>query len=496
MIFEGDFKGYDTTIPDHLIMRAFAILRSCYPDSKKIDNHFTYIFQNFCYKNLVVPGGFIYRINKGLPSGSSFTSLVGSIINIIVLIDIVMHYPGFKKYHISIDKVRFCVSGDDFLIIFPKGTKVRDKIFRLIGEELNEEDLNDWIAERHGMKIKKPSFRFGDSSSDDTIFGLMAREFHSDPLNGRPTPVYFFNKQEPGFQSKIKFSPWVEDEVNVLLSKVGEPTLEQFDVWMEALIPDYDTKKDMRALLKLPPKPQPVWDSTTLRDFANERREAKREPPQSGLQYERSMHFMGITRDPDVILKSYIDASNMCASFLKTIIFQGLPSIKFSDLFNRFFSPTSMCKKSFRLKRFLMSVLDSTPLYGPHTQWVAHFLAYVDFDGDTSHVDFKGRVGEYFDMIQIKYRKLYFEMGTTNELSDSKQKTKSLVIECKFLDCDLDRRSILRDFVKVSSNFKSVVGANAFDLGYFYPELLSRGVQDQLVSKIVTSTKEELEHLF
>jgi hypothetical protein len=106
---EGDMKRFDQNNGRETIIAAFSILRSCYPDSEEIDNVFTYFLNGFLYKNIAVPGGFIYRWEQGIPSGSPFTTIIGCLcnwINLTVLMETL--HPG-KMW-------KLVVYGDDFLI--------------------------------------------------------------------------------------------------------------------------------------------------------------------------------------------------------------------------------------------------------------------------------------------------------------------------------------------------------------------------------------------
>lgn len=80
-IYHSDWSKFDTTVTEPKMILAFAILRSCFPKSKMIDNHFLFIASGFINKHVLLPGGFIYILFKIIPSGSPFTSLIGSIVN-------------------------------------------------------------------------------------------------------------------------------------------------------------------------------------------------------------------------------------------------------------------------------------------------------------------------------------------------------------------------------------------------------------------------------
>lgn len=142
-ILEGDWKDFDSTISEELMVLAFQVIRMAFPANPTVDHFFNYFASGFVHKNIVTPGGFVYKVSKGIPSGSCWTSLIGSIVNWIVWVDVITNYPGFKKRNISVEDVVFTLCGDDFLLGF------KDEF------SLNIRELRRWVRRRHGMKIKE-----------------------------------------------------------------------------------------------------------------------------------------------------------------------------------------------------------------------------------------------------------------------------------------------------------------------------------------------------
>jgi hypothetical protein len=75
----ADWSRHDQTVSEETMTVAFSILRSCFPKSQQIDNHFQFIMSGFIHKHVAIPGRFVYKINKGIPSGSPFTTLITTI---------------------------------------------------------------------------------------------------------------------------------------------------------------------------------------------------------------------------------------------------------------------------------------------------------------------------------------------------------------------------------------------------------------------------------
>lgn len=110
-ILEGDIKRFDSSLYITDIIIATALCRLFYDiNDESIDNHFIAMFDTIGIKDYITPGGYIYRLIHGLPSGVKSTSLLGSLINNVNL----AHCCEFK----NLKKVNFIVGGDDFLISF------------------------------------------------------------------------------------------------------------------------------------------------------------------------------------------------------------------------------------------------------------------------------------------------------------------------------------------------------------------------------------------
>nr|UTH79014.1 RNA-dependent RNA polymerase [Vitis cryptic virus] len=81
-IYALDWKQFDATVSRFEINAAFDIIKSkiSFPN-QETETAFEISRQLFIHKKIAAPDGYIYWSHKGIPSGSYFTSVVGSIIN-------------------------------------------------------------------------------------------------------------------------------------------------------------------------------------------------------------------------------------------------------------------------------------------------------------------------------------------------------------------------------------------------------------------------------
>lgn len=115
-MFLNDYEGYDSTFSEELSIICFGILRACFPESDTIDRHFGFIASGFIFKNLLTPDGVLYKLHNGIPSGDPFTSLIGTIGNIISQLCV------FRMMGINV--LDFGASGDDSITALSDSTHV------------------------------------------------------------------------------------------------------------------------------------------------------------------------------------------------------------------------------------------------------------------------------------------------------------------------------------------------------------------------------------
>jgi hypothetical protein len=160
-ILEGDFRGWDSTISEDHIVVALSLLRMCWPDSKRADNMFLFAAANLIHKIVITPGSYLFRVSKGIPSGSCWTSIVGSVIDWMIWVDVILHNPQFRAAGVKVKDAVFRIGIDDFLVGFRQPL------------DFDWELVRQWINARHGVELKAgfgPKILFADRPEDCASF--------------------------------------------------------------------------------------------------------------------------------------------------------------------------------------------------------------------------------------------------------------------------------------------------------------------------------------
>jgi hypothetical protein len=89
-----DTKSFDSSTPEELIVYSFALLSTCYPDTPETEKLFLQECSHLLFKNVITPGGYVYRLYKGVPSGSPWTSILDSIANFSAFYTSLAHAKG------------------------------------------------------------------------------------------------------------------------------------------------------------------------------------------------------------------------------------------------------------------------------------------------------------------------------------------------------------------------------------------------------------------
>jgi hypothetical protein len=128
MIYSEDFSKFDMTVPESLIKSAFDVVRSYY--RTQFEDHIFSICDEFLTIGLATPDG-VWSGTHGIPSGSWFTSVIGSLVHLLV------SYAVLEK----VDPAKNQVMGDDGIILVPKSISKKDiaDVYSNFNLSLNQE---------------------------------------------------------------------------------------------------------------------------------------------------------------------------------------------------------------------------------------------------------------------------------------------------------------------------------------------------------------------
>jgi hypothetical protein len=148
-IYGTDFSKFDACVPAFILKDVFAMIRETFVMDESLGLVWEMLVRDFIHTRIVGPDGDIYQKHHGIPSGSAFTSLVGSIVNLIVTEYI---WIGVTGQELSFNAI--FVMGDDALIgseryITPK---VMSKFATELGFTLNPDKTG--VTSGAGLRTK------------------------------------------------------------------------------------------------------------------------------------------------------------------------------------------------------------------------------------------------------------------------------------------------------------------------------------------------------
>jgi hypothetical protein len=110
-VYSLDFSGFDASLSNSLIRDAFSILETHLEMNDDDEGLLSRIVDDFIHTRLVTPDGDMYRVHGGVPSGSSFTSLVDSMCNLLVVM-----YTWIRITGRALTADQLWILGDDVII--------------------------------------------------------------------------------------------------------------------------------------------------------------------------------------------------------------------------------------------------------------------------------------------------------------------------------------------------------------------------------------------
>lgn len=142
-----DYSSYDQTISSWLIEDAFEVIKSAFVLNKEQSVLFDVIVHDFIHKDFILSEGVLHS-DKGVPSGSMFTQIIDSIVNVLVV----------RTFFNSIKaKAEMIVMGDDNAIF--------------TSADIDIEELASYLSKNFGLIVKTDDkSNQGNTKKDDVKF--------------------------------------------------------------------------------------------------------------------------------------------------------------------------------------------------------------------------------------------------------------------------------------------------------------------------------------
>jgi hypothetical protein len=174
-----DYSKFDQTVPSWLIYWCFDTIKSCFDE--KYHSELDWIAYNFVNTKLAIPGRGIVSKVKGIPSGSNFTQIIGSMANAVIAFSFIASTCQEKEFQAKCDYVRRVVSmrGSSEMPMFVMG----DDNLMFTSIELDLEQLSSYAQEVFGMKINPDKCEQGSSLKAPSFLKREWRTFgeYQDP---------------------------------------------------------------------------------------------------------------------------------------------------------------------------------------------------------------------------------------------------------------------------------------------------------------------------
>jgi hypothetical protein len=110
-VYSIDVSGFDASMSARIIDDAFGIARTHLDLDEGEELVWDRFKSDFIHSRLITPKGDVYQVHRGIPSGNPFTSIIGSLCNLIAL-----NYILIRTMGRTVDKDRVQIQGDDSII--------------------------------------------------------------------------------------------------------------------------------------------------------------------------------------------------------------------------------------------------------------------------------------------------------------------------------------------------------------------------------------------
>ena len=157
-----DYSQYDQSIPAWLIYEAFDVVRAAFDNEGFDDELFRICVNDFIHKVFLGPDDELIESHHGIPSGSMFTQIIGSIINRL-MISTYLNAKGFENY-------KMIIMGDDNFIITQR--------------RIDKKNLSEYL--KHNFNITMHADKGEEGIVNDGDFEFLSRRWRGDGVFREP----------------------------------------------------------------------------------------------------------------------------------------------------------------------------------------------------------------------------------------------------------------------------------------------------------------------
>lgn len=215
MIWSIDYQGFDSSVPPWLVNVAFDILWNVGIAEWKYANEFVFLKTHFLTADLLTPCGRLTGRFGSIPSGSGFTSLIGCVVNLLVM--------ELAAQHFGFNVIRVQVCGDDGVWqLMPHGKHPMDPVV-----------VMSWIYETFGMRLH-PDKQHIDYDSAHFLQNIHRASWLRGGLNVGVRPIMrvlggmlSYERFKPGWSAEMDTLRWIQQ----LEAARNHPCFPAFVVW-------------------------------------------------------------------------------------------------------------------------------------------------------------------------------------------------------------------------------------------------------------------------
>jgi len=149
-VYSVDWSQFDASVSPSLINDMFRVVRSVLDLTDREDKVFWSYVNDFIHTRIVLPDGNVYQVHRGVPSGSAFTSMIDSMVNVYL-----MNYLWVRLTGHALGHNQLVVMGDDAVVASNERVELADlaRIALECGFKLNVEKSVIASAHDDGLEI-------------------------------------------------------------------------------------------------------------------------------------------------------------------------------------------------------------------------------------------------------------------------------------------------------------------------------------------------------